>query len=81
MTTTLADPVLDPTKDFNRDWRVRESPAGTGPERHERFWLLDARWREEAFTSETAFVVSAAIAVVLSGVAAYFYGLWMYGPV
>lgn len=81
MATILADPVLDSTKDFNEDWRVGEAPAGAGLERHERFWFLDARRREEAFASETAFLVSAAIAIVLSGVTAYFYGLWMYGPV
>jgi hypothetical protein len=80
MTTTVADSILNSTIDPDRDWRGEEAPPAIESDRHERFWLLDARRREETFASETAFLVSAAITIVLSGVAAYFYALWTVGP-
>lgn len=79
MTTTLIDPALDSAMDLPSAWRRDDAlaPAATPDQRP---WLLDARRREETFASQTAFLISAAVTIVLSGVAAYFFGLWMYGP-
>lgn len=80
-----------PTHEPDEDWPIgavvalrpaqpqrRPRQAYVKPRR--RFWLLDAARRDAVLGSTTTFLVSVAISWILSGVMAYFVGLWIYGP-
>lgn len=69
---TAASPFVADTRPRSRlANRDREEPLAK-----RRFWLFDPRRREEAFASETAFLISAVLTIVGSGVFAYYYALW-----
>lgn len=81
-----------PTREPHDDWPIeaialrreahpRQPPGYTYVEPRRRFWLLDANRREAIVGSDAAFLVSFLIIWALSGVLAYFYGLWTLGPV
>jgi hypothetical protein len=97
MTTTLVPPrsgtrsASSPTHEPREDCPIgaitalrREVETQRRPryiERRRRPFWLDAARRDAVLGSTTGFLVSLAIAWVLSGVIAYFYALWTLGPV
>lgn len=81
-------PTHEPDEDWptaeivalRREVRPQHQPHPAYIERRRRFWLLDAARRDAVLGSTGAFLVSFAVAWVLSGVMAYFAALWMGGP-
>jgi hypothetical protein len=55
-----------------REWEGRRAKR--------RFWLLDAALEASASSRSRAFLVSVALAMVLSVAPAYFFALWTIGP-